>query len=258
MPYSVTPTGGLIEREWDRSEHEGNLLASFGRQLAVARLFFPNVDSLGRTMAHSFVVSLRNELGARKGAVLPFVGCLTWNEVADSVSFESDESLVQDALERGLRLSDWIGEHDSLLSVDTATNAGFWFERTVQEAFSEGSRPYPGQEFLARLGSLFIRARIDRDPNLAETLTWLDNEDQLRTGFLGPLTHGLCLGIHDAICCGAGIDIETVGEFKFNRRQRLVRFSPGAGLIPSLRARKPRSSDDSLLDDRFEIYSLDE
>ncbi len=168
------------------------LLESFDRQLNLVRGFgIVDPESLGRKMAECLVVEVRVILTADEPKVcLPHVGLLSRDD--ETVSFKPLDELENDARQRKLRLSDF------MLNQIGAADA--WGKFTWDTVFQKYSEPYAGMDLLARLGSQLLRFRMSKDPMLKEVP-------------LHMLLEGMCLVVHDAICCGAGVVLETIGWF---------------------------------------------
>ena len=158
------------------------LLDSFKRQLDVRR-FLPQRGSAGRfgsEAAESFVVDIRVSLTASKRAEvdLPNVGAL--NRKGDDLRFSPAAGLTLDASHNKLRLSELWG---------------------LNWPFQKRPVPEPGFDLLSSVALQFFTRALKEDLKLER-----DYRKELVSIF--------CLSIHDAICAGAGVELETVGTFR--------------------------------------------
>jgi hypothetical protein len=180
------------------------LLESFARQLEILRAV-NRIDAAtcGAEAAESFVVETRVRLVSAANPVveLPSVGTLVRD--GDAVFFQPSETLKQDS-----------NKHKLLLP--KRYRAAFPFRKREQ--------PEAGLALLKSIGTSFLASKLAEDTRL-EKLS------------LDSLSEIFCLGIHDAICCGSGIELETVGTFAAD-----LTFEIDEVLSASIKHSKPMSA----------------
>jgi hypothetical protein len=179
---------------------EGSLLETFAEELPAFRHLPLDRQSLGREAAESFVVGLRTAMAREPGPVrLNSLGELAWEN--EKVTFSPDRDFDM----RKVRLPDFFAS----IGVDKATADAF-LERLFPkrsdsigggtgDRISVDEEPYPGLFLLSQCASLFF---------VFSNLDGLESKEKL-----SKLETCICAAIHDAICRGNGIAIETIGTF---------------------------------------------
>jgi hypothetical protein len=181
----------------------------FEEELDLPSIFL-DPGGVGNSLAESFVISIKTNLSMAEPAEqkLSHVGTLCWN--GETVIW-----LVNEEAKVGRRL----------LSEFLRKNApdDYLIDR-VKAFFEEdrpGSDPFPGVPLLSGLGQLFSSASGLRDSKKT-TVAW----------------EFACLVVHDAIACGAGIELQSVGHFRSD-----FKFDPDPVLIDTITAlRKVRTN----------------
>jgi hypothetical protein len=183
----------LAGRGGEKVEQKEMLLASFGRQLSLVRGFdLLEPENLGRKMAECFIVEVRVRLATSDNPRVELSAVGTLLRARETVSFQPDEVLKNDAAQGKLQLGEFFDKQGG--------PSHLWGGFTWRTVFRKSEEPYLGLNLLARLGSQFLRSLMSQDQRLERVS-------------LDMLLEGLCLGVHDAICCGTGIELETIGTF---------------------------------------------
>ena len=168
-----------------------SLLDCFIKELILAREFRTiEPNSIATVLAESFLVQIRTALAitSEHEVVIPTVGRLFVRELTPD--FEPDRNLKKHLSDRVFLLQPYLAE--------------IWTKNRDQEvpSFTQGKDfPYSGLHLLETVGAFFLRHEWEQD----KTLRQLSVEK---------LEYALCLTIHDAICCGSGIELQSVGLFK--------------------------------------------
>lgn len=170
----------------------GNFQSELDLQRELGRI---DPDRSGREMAQSLVIEVRVVLASHdpSSVNLPNVGELIRS--GKNVRFDPSEVLKADLLKQELKLERFLKE-----------KLGIPLLRDVEEfkdlrRFQNLPDPYLGLPMLEECGAELLRHFARTDPRL-EKVPW------------GAVLEALCFVIHDAICCGAGIELETVGTFQ--------------------------------------------
>ncbi len=156
------------------------LLESFAKQLDILRaLNCIDASTCGAEAAESFVVEVRVSLASVASSVveLPAVGSLVRD--GDSVAFRPTETLKQN-----------VGSHELLLP--GIYRSAFPFRKREQ--------PEPGLLLLRSIGTSFFYSKLAEDPKLQRVP-------------LNSVLEIFCFGIHDTICSGSGVELESIGTF---------------------------------------------
>ncbi len=149
-------------------------------------------ESLGRKMAECFIVEVRVRLISSDDAKLEFPSVGILFREKKRVLFEPARDLPSHAKERRLLLEEFL---DKQIGVPDVSKQSSW--RIV---FQESPDPILGLDLLGRFGSDLLRFHIYK------------TEDRLLKKLsLEKVFTGICYVVHDAICCGAGIKLETIG-----------------------------------------------
>lgn len=159
------------------------------------RLGIINPAVLANTLRLSFIVELRADLCHGKSVPLFHVGTLIPS--ATDVVFSPENSLREDAQHHTVRLGEFLKENFGSMR-SHFLGAFNWHTLFVNNG---AEVMMPGQEFLESLAVDMLLMQRKHDRNLKK-LSFAVLEDAC----------GLLL--HDAICCGAGAELETIGEFK--------------------------------------------
>lgn len=177
-------------------------LETFRRQLGLVRaLGIIEPEKLGRKMAECFIVETRFTLvkSDEVNLELPYVGVLYRKK--EKVLFKPDEELRRELRDKKARflLAAFLTEQIEYTGDPEKYAWGI--------VFRQSETPYSGMDLLGRLGSDLIRFQVHRatDPFL---------EKFLQKFSLPVLSRAICCAIHDAICSGSGIKLETIGVFK--------------------------------------------
>lgn len=177
------------------------LLKSFKDDLVLVqdmvkyRLGIINPATLANAIRLSFIVELRADLCHGKSVPLFHVG--TFIPSATDVVFSPENSLREDAQHHTIRLGEFLKENFGSMQ-SHFLGAHNW--HTLFIGHSDGAM-MPGQEFLESLAVDMLLMQRKHDRNLKK-LSFAAFEE------------ACCLLLHDAICCGAGAELETIGEFK--------------------------------------------
>lgn len=215
-------------------------LKTFEEELELAReMGMLDPETLGRDMAQSFIVETRVALEDDRYVKLPGVGKLSWNEKGETIEFEAEDSreysLKEDARYRKLRLRDFLDKKFPLIC--SRINLQWDKEFQALEA------PYSGLDLLGRLGSKLLSHVIREDRTLEKAP-------------YGKVLEGMCCYVvHDAICIGTGIDLETIGTFYLDELEREPKFEPDNVLVEFMKARSSYDSRNSSRTPGFFITS---
>ena len=166
-----------------------SLLNGFIRELALAREFRTiEPSSIATVLAESFVVQIRTTLAitSEHEVVIPTVGRLFVRDWTPN--FEPDRDLEKHLSDKILLLQSYLSE----IRPNPHQEVPFPQRRDF---------PYSGLHLLATVGVFFLRPEWEQDKNL-------------RGLSVERLEYALCLTIHDAICCGSGIELPSVGLFQ--------------------------------------------
>lgn len=213
----------LIERAATRSRAqkrcvvEQQLLDTFIEKLDILRaLDIFDFEALGADVANSFVVDVTTRLCESPKAYLHSVGTLHVDAQGVNFGSELDEHLRHQTL----LLQEFCKKHTGSDKVSTGI--------TWNDFFSDNREPFPGLDLIARVSTSLLRNLDIRNP---------DNNSKVRQC----LETGVCLAIHDAVCCHAGIELETIGTFVVLDSQ--VAFQPDGLLISSIRAARGKRTE---------------
>ena len=172
------------------------LLADFCTALEHQRELgeFANIDPdmSGREMAQALVVEIRVVLASQDPSQveLPEVGNLV-RSGAD-IRFNPSELLKKDLKKQELKLKKFLQEKIGFSSLNELNDLQ-WLQKLPE--------PYVGLPILEQCGAMLLKHFARSDPRL-EKVPW-----EL-------VLQALCLVVHDSICCGTGIELETIGTFR--------------------------------------------
>ena len=213
------------------------------------------VDSteFAQTIAQAFVVGLRSELAQPKpGRVeLKSVGLLEWN--GETVSLQPEEQLREHLNKRYATLlvecvNSWheLSGDAPFFDASELTSSSVWNDLTLAEALKPtgSATPYPGHEFIAAVFSLLTRARMLKDPDLRLTLKHVTKNQAEISVALSRTTDLLCFLLHDVICSGRGIRLETIGTFLSLPRIEFVADNELISLAQEWRRKQRNNSSD--------------
>jgi hypothetical protein len=192
---------------------EVKLFATFMEQLAIYRGFrIFNSEALGRDAAESMVVDITTTLCASPTSKveLPHVGTLLREK--KEISFKPG--------------GEWGENRTSALEkffLDRVKQSNLWDNLTWAKVFQK-KELFSGLDLIGRAASYYLQFQ-----NLESPEKDRDLQDSL--------VEVACWAVHDAICCGAGIELETVGIFYQD-----LTFKPDELLIASIHSARPNSS----------------
>lgn len=171
-----------------------SLLTCFSDELTLARAFRPiEPSSIAKIVAESFVVQIRATLAAESFVDIISVGKLYYEVLNNHelrVGLQPDKTLNEHYVQKRLLLQSYLSEIFPNVAIK-----GPW-------VFDEASEyPYSGLRLLQTVGAFFLRQQWEQDRKL-QNLS------------LEKLETALCLSIHDSVCSGSGIELETIGLFK--------------------------------------------
>jgi hypothetical protein len=206
-------------------------LSAFGRQLELAHSYLrmdPEHDFelpvLTRGAAQAFLGDIEDALASSAAKIiLPSVGTLAWE---GEISFEPSKNLADPSP----KLTEFLARYPDLdkerllnLPVTQDSNLVTFF-------YQIHTGPFSGLELLERIVRIVLIARFPKVTALREAISRTAEDPIYRSEELAKLFDLMSLTVHDAICCKAGIMLETVGLFtgfpdlKFTADLGLQRF----------------------------------
>ncbi len=176
--------------------------------------------NLGLATAQAFVVDLRNALVHSKDSAVQLEWIGTLMPEKETVRFEPSSRLEAESDPKSpkLRLLDFLTEGGQFSSKEAFSKeelegGSLWGGETLKSIFAQRSKPFPGQGLIAGLCTLLVHSRLAQDADFQSTLDFLRPKSKELEQSLEFGLQAICLLIHDSVCCGTGISIETIGTF---------------------------------------------
>jgi hypothetical protein len=173
--------------------------------------------NLGLAVTQAFVVDLRSRLSSPSVSTveLESVGVLTRH--GTQLEFRASERLKSDSDENNPNplLLDFMLKRSDFLSGSVLKEYPVWGAETLETLFGKRrDKLLPGQAMISGFWTLIVNARLAMDPGLSKTLEVLKPASKELRNELQFAFDATCLLLHDSICCGSGVDLETIGAFR--------------------------------------------